>query len=84
MREKQYLIDDLTLKDSWRMFHIMAEFVEGFETLPEVYPAVTIFGSARAKPESKNYKTTVTIARMLAENGFNVISGGGQIGRAHV
>ena len=77
MREKQYLIDDLTLKDSWRMFHIMAEFVEGFETLPEVYPAVTIFGSARAKPESKNYKTTVTIARMLAENGFNVISGGG-------
>jgi hypothetical protein len=77
MREKQYIIDDLTLKDSWRMFHIMAEFVEGFETLPEVYPAVSIFGSARAKPESKNYKTTVTIARMLVENGFNVISGGG-------
>lgn len=77
MREKQYIVDDLTLKDSWRMFHIMAEFVEGFETLPEVYPAVSIFGSARAKPESKNYKTTVTIARMLVENGFNVISGGG-------
>jgi uncharacterized protein (TIGR00730 family) len=77
MREKQYIVDDLTLKDSWRMFHIMAEFVEGFETLPEVYPAVSIFGSARAKPESKNYKTTVTIARMLVENGFNIISGGG-------
>lgn len=77
MKEKQYVVDDLTLKDSWRIFHIMAEFVEGFETLPEVYPAVSIFGSARAKPQSKNYKTTVTVARMLAQNGFNIISGGG-------
>ncbi|SPD76225.1 conserved hypothetical protein [uncultured Desulfobacterium sp.] len=77
MKEKQYVVDDLTLKDSWRIFHIMAEFVEGFETLPEVYPAVSIFGSARAKPQSKNYKTTVTVARMLVENGFNIISGGG-------
>ena len=77
MRENQYLVDALTLNDSWRMFHIMSEFVEGFETLPEVYPAVTIFGSARAKPQSKAYKTTVSLARLLAENGFNVISGGG-------
>ena len=77
MRENQYLVDALTLNDSWRMFHIMSEFVEGFETLPEVYPAVTIFGSARAKPQSKAYKTTVSVARLLAENGFNVISGGG-------
>jgi uncharacterized protein (TIGR00730 family) len=77
MNEKQYLVDALTLNDSWKMFHIMAEFVEGFETLPEVYPAVTIFGSARSKPQSNNYKTTVTVARMLAENGYNVISGGG-------
>jgi len=77
MREKQYLIDALTLNDSWRMFHIMAEFVEGFDTLPEVYPAVTIFGSARSKPQSSIYKTTVSVARLLVENGFNVISGGG-------
>lgn len=77
MREKQYVVDDLTLNDSWRMFHIMAEFVDGFETLPEVYPAVSIFGSARAKPQSQIYKTTATIARLLVENGFNVISGGG-------
>jgi uncharacterized protein (TIGR00730 family) len=77
MNEKQYLVDALTLNDSWKMFHIMAEFVEGFETLPEVYPAVTIFGSARSKPQSRNYKTTVKVARMLAENGYNVISGGG-------
>lgn len=77
MREKQYLIDALTLSDSWRMFHIMSEFVEGFEALPEVYPAVTIFGSARAKPQSKSYKTTLSIARLLVKNGFNIISGGG-------
>jgi len=77
MNEKQYLVDALTLNDSWKMFHIMAEFVEGFETLPEVYPAVTIFGSARSKPQSSNYRTTVTVAKMLAENGYNVISGGG-------
>lgn len=55
----------------------MAEFVDGFEVLPEVAPAVTIFGSSRAKPQSKNYKTTLKVARLLVENGFNVISGGG-------
>jgi len=77
MKEKQYVVDALTLNDSWKMFHIMAEFVEGFETLPEVYPAVTIFGSSRSKSQSNNYRTTVTVARMLAENGFNIISGGG-------
>ena len=77
MNEKQYLIDDFTLKDSWRMFRFLAEFVEGFEVMPEVYPAVTIFGSSRAKPESPYYKTTVKVARLLVENGFNVISGGG-------
>lgn len=77
MDEKQYLIDDFTLKDSWRMFRFLAEFVEGFEVLPEVYPAVTIFGSSRAKPKSPYYKTTVKVARLLVENGFNVISGGG-------
>ncbi len=76
MREKQYVVDDLTVNDSWRMFHIMAEFVEGFETMPEVYPAVSIFGSARAKPQDKDYKTTIEVARLLVENGFNVISGG--------
>jgi len=77
MAERQYLVDDLTLQDSWRMFRIMAEFVEGFEVMPEVSPAVTIFGSARARPDSDAYLKTVQIARLLVENGFNVISGGG-------
>jgi len=77
MMEKQYLVDELTLKDTWRLFHILAEFVEGFEVMPEVYPAVSIFGSARLKPHTQYYKDTVKLARLLVENGFNVISGGG-------
>jgi uncharacterized protein (TIGR00730 family) len=77
MRERQYIVDDLTKDDTWRMFNIIAEFVEGFDVLPEVYPAVTIFGSSRSHPNSVNYKTTQTVARLLVESGFNVISGGG-------
>ncbi len=77
MHERQYIVDDLTKNDTWRMFNILAEFVEGFDVMPEVYPAVTIFGSSRAHPNSLNYKTTENVARLLVENGFNVISGGG-------
>ena len=77
MHERQYLVDDLNVKDTWRMFQIMAEFVEGFDTLPEVYPAVTLFGSARTQPSSNTYKNTEILAGLLVENGFNVISGGG-------
>jgi uncharacterized protein (TIGR00730 family) len=77
MNERQYVVDDLTKDDTWRMFNIMAEFVEGFDVLPEVYPAVTVFGSSRAHPNSVNYKTTEKVARLLVENNFNVISGGG-------
>jgi uncharacterized protein (TIGR00730 family) len=77
MHEKQYIVDELAKHDTWRMFHIMAEFVEGFEVLPEVYPAVSIFGSARVARTSRTYKATEKLARLLAENKFNVISGGG-------
>ena len=59
------------------MFLILSEFVEGFETMPDVHPAVTFFGSARSHPNSKTYKTTEKLARLLVENGFNVVSGGG-------
>ncbi len=75
--EKQYIVDDLTLNDSWRMFQIMAEFVKGFEVMPEAYPAVSIFGSSKTKPQSTVYKDTVKMSRLLVENEFNVISGGG-------
>lgn len=77
MNERQYVIDDLTVKDTWRMFLILSEFVEGFERLPEVYPAVTIFGSARTHPNSAAYRTTERLSRLLVTNRFNVISGGG-------
>jgi uncharacterized protein (TIGR00730 family) len=77
MREKQYIIDDITKNDTWRIFNIMAEFVEGFDILPEVYPAVTIFGSARARPSSPSYKKAERVAQLLVQHGFNIISGGG-------
>ncbi len=75
--EKQYIIDDITLKDSWRLFHILAELVEGFENLSDVQPAVTIFGSARAKEGDPLYSKAYGLARVLGRNKFNVITGGG-------
>ena len=45
MRERQYIIDDLKREDTWRMFNILAEFVEGFDMMPDAYPAVTIFNN---------------------------------------
>lgn len=77
MKDSQYIVDDLNLKDSWRMFQIISEFVRGSEEMPESYPAVSIFGSSKIEPESAVYKNTVTAARLLVESGFNVISGGG-------
>jgi uncharacterized protein (TIGR00730 family) len=77
IHERQYIVDDLTVRDTWRMFLILSEFVEGFEVLPDAYPAVSIFGSARSLPESGAYKAAEKISRMLVENGFHVISGGG-------
>ncbi len=74
---KQYVLDDMTLKESWRLFHIMAEFVEGFENLTEVHPAVTIFGSARCKKGDPLYEKAYNLTRLLAVNGFNIITGGG-------
>jgi uncharacterized protein (TIGR00730 family) len=75
--EKQYLIDDFTLKDSWRLFHIMAEFVEGFEALSEIHPAVSIFGSARCRKGEDLYEKAFSLARVFGKHGFNVITGGG-------
>ena len=64
-------------RESWRIFGIMAEFVEATERLSEIRPAVSIFGSARTPPESPYYQLTETIARLLSDAGFSVISGGG-------
>jgi uncharacterized protein (TIGR00730 family) len=75
--EKQYLIDVLTVKDSWRLFKVLAELVDGFETLSEFYPCISIFGSARVHPGDETYEKTVTIARELSKHGYHIITGGG-------
>ncbi len=77
MTHRQYVINEITIQDSWRMFRIMAEFVEGFETLAKYQPAVSVFGSTRAKPQEDTYQKAEEIGRLLAENGFAVITGGG-------
>jgi len=77
MPSKQYLINEMTVEDSWRLFHIMAEFVEGFEALAECGPAVTIFGSTRVNPGDEVYQKAERIGQLLAESGFAVITGGG-------
>ncbi|MGI5917649.1 MAG: TIGR00730 family Rossman fold protein [Anaerolineae bacterium] len=63
--------------DPWRVLRIQAEFVEGFDTLAELGPAVTIFGSARTKEDDPMYQATVETARLLAEEGLAIITGGG-------
>ena len=62
---------------SWQIFKIMAEFVQGFETLAKIGPCISIFGSARTKPGHKYYELAVEIAKRLAEQGFGIITGGG-------
>ena len=75
--EEQYVIDDFTSKDTWRIFRIIAEFVEGFEMLAKIPPAVAIFGSARSLPGSIEYERAHAIASLLGKNGYSVITGGG-------
>ena len=64
-------------EDPWRIFRIMAEFVDSFQTMSQVGPAVTIFGSARTKPGGKYYRAAVDIAKGLAKHNLAVITGGG-------
>ena len=70
-------MEDFTKSDTWRVFRIMAELVEGFEALNNIGPAVTIFGSARLAPGSPYYNKCLKVAENLAKEGFAVISGGG-------
>lgn len=77
MFEKQYVVDAMTVHDTWRLFKILSEFVDGFEKLAELGPCVSIFGSARVMPGEPIYDKTVTIAKKLAQQGFHIITGGG-------
>lgn len=64
-------------ENSWTMFKVISEMVEGFERLNEIGPCVSIFGSARTKPDHPYYKLAIDVARRLTEEGFGVITGGG-------
>jgi uncharacterized protein (TIGR00730 family) len=68
---------EIQAESSWRMFKIMAEFVNGFEEMDKIGPCISIFGSARAKPEDKYYKVASEIATRLTQEGYGIITGGG-------
>ncbi|MEQ8160648.1 MAG: TIGR00730 family Rossman fold protein, partial [Smithellaceae bacterium] len=74
---QQYVVDALSIEESWRVFRIMAEFVDAIETMSRIHNAVSIFGSARVQPEDEYYQKAEKLALLLAQNGFNVITGGG-------
>jgi uncharacterized protein (TIGR00730 family) len=76
-KDQQYVIDEIKPQESWRVFRIMAEFVDGIEHLSPLEPAVTIFGSARTKPGDKYYVMAEDLGRTLAGEGYTVITGGG-------
>jgi len=76
-RKMDRRIDTELNRESWRVFKIMSEFVEGFEQLCHIKPAVSIFGSARLPEDSPHYKNAQQVARLLSDVGFSIISGGG-------
>jgi uncharacterized protein (TIGR00730 family) len=73
----RYLVDDWKRDESWRLFRIMGEFVDGIDTLSRIGPAITIFGTARAQPTDPVYLSAERIAANLVQKGFSVITGGG-------
>ena len=68
---------DIIPKDTWTVFKIMGEFVEGFETLRHVEPAVSIFGGSRVRRGTKYYRKAILVSQALARDGFSIITGGG-------
>ncbi len=82
LREKMYKpvngqVEKLFIEDSWRVFRIISEFVEGFEELSEVGDCVTMFGSARSKEGDHDYELARKTAQLLVEAGYGIITGGG-------
>ena len=77
-RENNNYFEHISSGDSWRMFRIMAEFVDGFDTMSAIErPAVTVYGSARTKEEHPDYQKARAIAHKLAETGYPIVTGGG-------
>jgi len=79
MKKEEKLIEELKIRqgDTWRVFKIMSEFVQGFDELAQLGPAVTFFGSSRAKPEDKYYRLAYETAYQLGRLGWAIITGGG-------
>ncbi len=69
--------EHLNAENSWTMFKVISEFVEGFEKLNKIGPCVSIFGSARTKPGTKYYKIATKLAELISKEGYGVITGGG-------
>ena len=74
---KQKTWNEIKTNDSWAIFKIMSEFVDGYEKLSRIGPCVSVYGSARTKPDDKYYKLAEDIAYKLTQNGYGVITGGG-------
>jgi uncharacterized protein (TIGR00730 family) len=74
---REYQINEYQKEESWRMFRIIGEFVEGFDRLSGIGPSVSVYGSARLKPGDELYQQTQETARRLGELGFTIITGGG-------
>lgn len=77
MAKKQQVVEDLKMEDPWRVFRIMAEFVDGFHELADIGDAVSIFGSARTSPMHRYYKQAQKTAELLVKEGYAVITGAG-------
>jgi uncharacterized protein (TIGR00730 family) len=69
--------NEIRINDSWAIFKIMSEFVEGYERMAKIGPCISVFGSARTKPDNKYYQMGVEISEMLSRAGYGVITGGG-------
>lgn len=69
--------NEIKINDSWAIFKIVAEFVEGYERMARIGPSISVFGSARTKPDNKYYQMGVRVSQLLAEAGYGVITGGG-------
>lgn len=69
--------NDIKINDSWAIFKILAEFVDGYERMAKIGPCISVFGSARTKPDNKYYQLGVDVSTLLAEGGYGVITGGG-------
>lgn len=74
---EKYQINELKKEDSWRLFRIIGDFVDGFDVMPKYLPSITIFGSARVKEGDKYYEVARKLAYMLAKEGFTIVTGGG-------